>query len=317
MKPAACKAKPQVVFLIGPTAAGKTEIAMDVAKKFPVDIISVDAAQVYRGMDIGTAKPPPDVLADTPHKLIDICEPWERYSAGRFRKDALHEMQVTIENGRIPLLVGGTMFYFKILESGLSNLPQREDAVRAQLLKQAEKFGWPYLHAMLKRIDPQSASKVSVNDRHRIQRLLEVYMIEKHSPSAVMQIRPANPLAYPIVKIAVVCGGRDKLRSAIELRFRTMLENGFLVEAERHYCSPKFDESLPAMRLVGYKQAWRYFDGSIGYDQMVKSSIQATSEIAKRQLTWIRNTAGVIWTDRSITATSDNVCNILDSILHN
>ena len=288
---------PQVVFLFGPTAVGKTAIAIELAQRYPVDVISVDAAQVYRTMDIGTAKPPVNVLKHVPHALIDICEPSERYSAGRFRIDALNEIRRSVQLGRIPLLVGGTMFYFQALEKGLSDLPAASETVGEILRRRGKTEGWPKLHAELKEIDPVAAERISSNDSQRIQRLHELFILQGRQPSELMKENLGRPLPFEIVKIAVVDRNRLNLRGRIEARFHEMLKRGLLDEAERIFRSPSFDMSLPAMRLVGYKQAWQYFLGHDSYDSMVEKAIRGTCAIAKRQMTWIRNLSGVVWVD--------------------
>ncbi len=284
-----------VFFLMGPTASGKTQLAVELATRLPVDVLSVDAGQVYRGMDIGTAKPTPEILARVPHRLIDICTPWEHYSAGQFRRDALVEINSSIKRGRIPLLVGGTSFYFHTLETGLSVLPPRSETVSQRLKTEAEAKGWSHLYKKLLEVDEYSARQISPNDRQRLLRLLEIYLITGQRPSIVKQQSSTENLPYKIIKIAVAVADREGHNDGIQQRFGEMLERGFLQEAEALYQADQFDQSLPAMRCVGYQQAWQYFEGQINYEQMVQDSIRETVKIAKRQLTWVRNQGGVIW----------------------
>ncbi len=299
---------------MGPTAVGKTELAVEIASRLSVEVISVDAAQVYRGMDIGTSKPTADILDSVPHRLIDICEPWERYSAGRFRKDALTCIYSALQSGRVPLFVGGTMFYFKALSDGLSDLPPASEEVAEELERSASVYGWPHLHGELRKIDPHAARKISPNDTQRIRRLLQIYQICGVRPSEIMQASRPSPLPFEILKVAVVPSNRRNLNMLIENRFREMLERGFLHEARNLYSSPKFDRSLPAMRSVGYKQAWQYLDGEINKDQLIKNVVTATSNLAKRQLTWIRSISDVFWITRDLNEPTESICNLFENM---
>lgn len=292
----------QVFFLMGPTAVGKTGLALELAERFPIDVISVDASQVYRSMDIGTAKPSAEVLKRVPHQLIDVCDPWDRYSAGRFCRDARFQIDSSLQQNRIPFLVGGTMFYFRALEEGLSNLPPASTSYSQQLQDRAQIEGWSRLHAELMKIDPFSASKISPNDSQRIQRLLDLHQTVGQPPSETMLKNKMQPLPYIVRKIAFVDSYRNCLRIKISNRFREMLDQGFIEEAENLYKSSWFDVSLPAMRSVGYRQAWKYLSGEINYSEMASSAIQATSQMAKRQLTWLRNSTNVTW----LTSKSEN-----------
>ena len=305
-----------VVFVLGPTAAGKTSLAVELASQFPFEVISVDAAQVYRGMNIGTAKPSARVLERVPHRLIDICDPWERYSAGRFRSDALKEIRRIFLSGRIPLLVGGAMFYFRALERGLSDLPVSSKAFSTQLRQRAAVEGWPTLHQELMSIDPKSGRKVSPNDSQRIGRLLEMYYSAGRVPSRMMQDNGAKPFPFKIVKIAIVRSDRQSQKAVIEQRFHEMLDQGFVQEAEKLFTSSQFDITLPAMRSVGYKQIWQYLLDNVGYEEMVESAVRATCGVAKRQLTWIRNSSGVIWTVGDSSKSKDRVHRLLECILN-
>ncbi len=282
---------------MGATASGKTELAINLSERFAMDIISVDAAQVYRGMDIGTAKPCPEILKRYPHKLIDILDPAKRYSAGRFRQDAMREISLSHERGRIPLLAGGTMFYFKALSDGLSNLPRASVPIGEQIQQMAANEGWPAVHAKLAEVDSDIAAAISPNDAQRIQRMLEIYIAEGRSASEVMGQSPPAPMPYEQIKLAVVSGDRTDLRTRIAVRFRSMVDRGFLEEARALYDRADLDLSLPSMKSAGYQEAWRFFDGQIDFETMLERAIRSTGSIAKRQLTWLRNASGVVWVD--------------------
>ena len=306
---------PPVIFLMGPTAAGKTELAVELASKLPVDIISVDAAQVYRGMTIGTAKPSAEILRHTPHRLIDVCEPWERYSAGRFCEDAIAHINEIIANGKVPLLVGGTMFYFRALESGLSRLPGAAKETRSWLNQRLQDEGLPKLYSELERLDPVAANAISAGDTQRILRLLELCHSARQRPSDIIQSSRPTPIPYEICKLAVFHCERSTLKEIISERFMDMLHRGFLNEAETLYNHARFDPQLPAMRLVGYKQAWQYLSSDISYDEMTEKAIQSTCAIAKRQLTWMRNSPGVIWAAKRQENLTRSIHRLLDSVL--
>lgn len=274
---------------MGPTATGKTELAMALHELLPVDLISVDASQVYRGMDIGTAKPSADELAQVPHRLIDIREPSEPYSAADFCADARREIEDIHQHGRIPLLVGGTIFYFHTLEYGLSELPAADKTVRDRLLQEAKQTGWAAMHARLAAADPQSASRIHPNDTQRIQRALEILEITGQPASALGKEQPATKLPYPVIKIALVPANREELRQRIETRFQRMLDTGLVDEVKALLKSGNLDAALPAMRMVGYRQAREFLNEEIPYNQMVEKGITATRQLAKRQLTWLRS----------------------------
>ena len=290
---------------MGPTASGKTAAAISLASQFPVDIISVDATQVYRGMNIGTAKPPPEILREIPHRLIDICDPADRYSAGDFRRDALREISKSMRNGRIPCLVGGSMFYFRALEQGLSELPRRSIAHSAQIDAAASEEGWSVLHERLRSIDPNLAATIAPGDTQRIRRMLEIYMTKGRAPSEVMHESPPQALPFAITKIVLSVGSRRVLHDRIRARFHQMLDLGFVEEARGLHARPELNMKLASMRAVGYRQAWQYFDKVIDYDEMVRKSIQSTCSIAKRQLTWLRNDKGCVWLDTNRRAAID------------
>ena len=286
---------PPAIFIMGPTASGKTDLAIELARRLPVDVISVDSALVYRDMDIGTAKPSAEELAKAPHRLINIVDPTEAYSAARFREDALREMAAITAAGRIPLLAGGTMLYFRALEQGLSNLPQADEAVRQQLLDEAEKIGWQGMHARLATVDPAAARRIHPNDPQRIQRALEVHAVTGRPLTELQQERPESPLPYRPVKLVQSPWSREELRERIALRFRRMLELGF--EQEVRDLLEKYDlnPDLPSMRSVGYRQMLGYIRGDLDYEEMVMTGITATRQLAKRQMTWLRREKNAIW----------------------
>ena len=286
---------PPAIFIMGPTASGKTDLAIELARRLPVDVISVDSALVYRDMDIGTAKPSSEELAKAPHRLIDIVDPTEAYSAARFREDALREMAAITAAGRIPLLAGGTMLYFRALEQGLSNLPQADEAIRQQLLDEAEKVGWPAMHARLATVDPVAARRIHPNDPQRIQRALEVHAVTGRPLTELQQERPEPALPYRSVKLVQSPWSREELRERIALRFKRMLELRF--EQEVRDLLEKYDLSpdLPSMRSVGYRQMLGYIRGDLDYEEMVTTGITATRQLAKRQMTWLRREKNAIW----------------------
>jgi tRNA dimethylallyltransferase len=278
---------------MGPTASGKTELAIKIRQHLPVELISVDASQVYRGMDIGTAKPSPMEQKQAPHRLIDIRDPSESYSAAEFCRDALKEMEQITAAGRIPLLVGGTMFYFRALEFGLSELPEADATVRAQLEKQANELGWHAMHRRLAEIDPEIALRINENDSQRIQRALEVYELTGQPPSQVQaQTRPAPP-PYRFIKVGLVPGDRERLRQRIAERFDKMLHDGLVEEVRALLNRGGLDPTLPSMRMVGYRQVWAYLHDEIDEKTLISQAVTATRRLAKRQFTWLRSYPGV------------------------
>jgi tRNA dimethylallyltransferase len=282
---------------MGPTASGKTGLAIDLCARFPLDIISVDSALVYRGMDIGTAKPDGETLREAPHRLVDIRDPADRYSAADFRDDALVEMKSITASGRVPLLVGGTMLYFRALEHGLSELPAANPEVRLQLEQQAEEIGWSAMHAILQEKDPEAAARIHPNDPQRIQRALEVIALSGRPMSELQAKSAGDSLDYRIHKIIASPAERSILHQRIEQRFKWMLENGFLDEMKDLYGRSDMHADLPSMRAVGYRQAWGYLAGECSFEAMQDSAIAATRQLAKRQLTWLRREAACIWYD--------------------
>jgi tRNA dimethylallyltransferase len=279
-----------VLLLMGPTASGKTALALALARQFPLEIVSVDSALVYRGMDIGTAKPSPAEQALCPHHLIDIVDPLSSYSAAQFRADAERLIGDIHGRGHIPLLVGGTMLYYKALLEGLSELPQADPALRAQLDAEAARDGWPALHARLAQLDPLTAARLAPTDAQRIQRALEVCLLTGHAMSTLCRERDVRQRPWRSLNLALVPAERHWLHERIALRFRMMLDAGFLDEVSalrRQY--PPLAPTLPSMRCVGYRQAWEYLDGAYDHNQMVERGIAATRQLCKRQLTWIRS----------------------------
>lgn len=277
------------IFLMGPTAVGKTAVAMQLSELFPIDLISVDSAMVYRGMDIGTNKPTMEELTHFPHKLIDICDPSQPYSAAQFCADAMHEMQVSWAQNRIPLLVGGTMLYFKALQFGLSILPAADVALRAQLSAEAKNHGWPYMHAKLARLDPVAAQRLNMNDTQRIQRALEINILTKKTLQENYQQQANQQLTCKLHTFAIMPTVRDELYKKIAARFEQMLSAGLLAEVTSLYARGDLSEDLPSIRSVGYRQVWHYLEQQLDYPTMCEHAIIATRQLAKRQCTWLRN----------------------------
>jgi tRNA dimethylallyltransferase len=275
---------------MGPTASGKTGLALELARHFPCEIISVDSALVYRDMDIGTAKPSTEELAAVPHHLIDVIDPAESYSAARFREDALRLMGEITGRGKLPLLVGGTMLYYRALEQGLSDLPEADVRLRKALEEQMETQGLEALHHRLIEVDPESARRIKPTDPQRILRALEVYELTGSPMSEHYAKQEKDPLPYRVLRIALIPSDRGLLHQRIEQRFDHMLQQGFVDEVRRLYTRGDLDDSLPAIRAVGYRQVWQYLEGEWDYDTMRHKGIVATRQLAKRQLTWLRST---------------------------
>ena len=289
--------KPLAIFLMGPTASGKTDLAIKLRQQLPVEVISVDSALIYRGMDIGTAKPSKAELALAPHRLIDICDPAESYSAANFRTDALREMQEISAQGKIPLLVGGTMLYYKALLEGLSPLPSADEKVRSEIEEKAALIGWGELHQELSKIDPISAQRINPNDSQRINRALEVFYLTGKTLTE-LTAQKGEALPYDILQFAIAPEQREVLHRRIEQRFHKMIELGFQQEVEKLYRRPDLNENLPSIRCVGYRQMWEYLRGDYDHDEMVFRGICATRQLAKRQITWLRGwTSPIQWLD--------------------
>ena len=280
--------KKQAIFLMGPTASGKTSLAIQLVKYLPVDIISVDSAMVFRGLDIGTGKPTASELACAPHQLIDICDPAQAYSSAQFCIDASLAMQNSWQQNRIPLLVGGTMLYFKALQDGLAILPSADYELRKILTVQAQELGWPVMHAKLVELDPISAQRLSVNDSQRIQRALEINILTGKSLNENYQQQKKMVLDYHLSSFAII-PERAGLHLAIEKRFINMLDLGLIKEVEGLYKHGNLDLDMPSMRSVGYRQVWSYLNNAIDYNTMREQAIAATRQLAKRQYTWLRS----------------------------
>lgn len=289
--------KPLAIFLMGPTASGKTDLAIQLRQQLPVEVISVDSALIYRGMDIGTAKPSKAELALAPHRLIDICDPAESYSAANFRTDALREIQEISTQGKIPLLVGGTMLYYKALLEGLSPLPSADEKVRSEIEAKAALIGWVGLHQELSKIDPISAQRINPNDSQRINRALEVFYLTGKTLTE-LTAQKGEALPYNILQFAIAPEQREVLHLRIEQRFHKMIELGFQQEVEKLYRRADLNENLPSIRCVGYRQMWEYLRGDYDHDEMVFRGICATRQLAKRQITWLRGwTSPIQWLD--------------------
>jgi tRNA dimethylallyltransferase len=282
-------ALPPVVLLVGPTAAGKSAVALELCRRFDAEIVSVDSAQVYRGMDVGTAKPDEGTRAAVPHHLVDIRDPDERYSAADFAADASRAIADIRERGRVPLLVGGTMLYVKALTEGLSDLPPADAGVRAAIDSRAAHAGWPALHAELARVDAVTAARLDPNDAQRIQRALEVHALTGQ-PLSHLQGRRSPPAALGRVLAVALVPQRARLHAHIAQRFDAMLEAGLVDELRGLRARYALTASLPSMRSVGYRQAWDYLEGAIGADALRARGIAATRQLAKRQYTWLRST---------------------------
>lgn len=289
-------ARPKAIFLMGPTAAGKTGVALALADQLPVGLISVDSGQVYRGMDIGTAKLSPQLLRRYPHALIDIRDPAEPYSADDFRHDALEAMAAITAAGRIPLLVGGTMFYYRVLQAGLPALPPANAALREALEREGREAGWPAMHMRLAAVDPPSARRIDRNDRQRIVRALEIHALTGE-PASSFRPEADEGLAYEVIKVGIWPAQRRVLHQRIAQRLEEMFAEGFIDEVRRLSRREELDASLPAMRAVGYRQVLEYLRGDTTYEIMRERCLAATRQLAKRQLTWLRHDPDIVWFD--------------------
>ncbi|MYF69423.1 MAG: tRNA (adenosine(37)-N6)-dimethylallyltransferase MiaA [Proteobacteria bacterium] len=276
--------------ITGPTACGKTDLALALAlaEEFPLEVVSMDSAMVYRGMDIGTAKPSPDILAGVPHHLVDILEPTESYSAGRFAADAREAVERIRSRGRLPVLVGGTLLYLRALRDGLASLPRANPAIRRRLDREAELFGWEGLYRRLEKVDPAVADRISPKDRQRIQRALEVYELTGE-PISALQSRERLEPGMPVRAVALVPSDRDRLAERIERRFDAMVEAGFVDEVRALRERGDLDPAMTSMRTIGYRQVWSHLDGDCDWPEARGKAIAATRQLAKRQLTWLRS----------------------------
>lgn len=296
-------ARPAAIAVMGPTASGKTAFAVALAQRVGGEIVSVDSALVYRGLDIGAAKPDAHERAGIAHHLIDVCEPWQPYSAAQFATDARRAIDGILARGRVPILAGGTGLYFRALLQGLAPMPEADAATRAAIAAEAEQHGWAALHAELARADPQAAARIHATDAQRIQRALEVLRLSGTPISTWQRQAEARPrLPLRVLELVLAPAGRDVLHARIARRFDAMLEAGFLDEVRALRALPALAEhpaprELPAVRAVGYRQAWEYLDGEVDADAFRERAIAATRQLAKRQLTWLRGRLGARWCD--------------------
>ena len=288
---------PFAVFIMGPTATGKTDLAIACAEALPMSIISVDSAMVYKGMDIGSAKPDVVTLNRAPHRLIDIQDPAEAYSAGQFCEDALSEMEAISIGGKVPLLVGGTMLYFNALQKGMADMPDADPEIRLKLEEEAGRVGWQEMHQRLAEIDPESARRLHPNDPQRIQRALEVYEISGKTLTEFWLEQKNRSLPYRLIKIALMPPDRTELRKRIEQRFDAMLVAGLVEEVRQLYERSSLSPDMSSMKSVGYRQIWAYLDGEYDYATMREKAIIATAQLAKRQMTWLRGEANCNYLD--------------------
>lgn len=310
--------KPLAIFLMGPTASGKTDLAIALRQVLPVEIISVDSALIYKGMDIGTAKPNKAELALAPHRLIDILDPAESYSAMNFHADALREMADITQQGKIPLLVGGTMLYYKALLEGLSPLPSADPEIRAHIETKAEQVGWATLHKVLAQLDPVSGARINPNDSQRINRALEVYYITGKTITE-LTAQQGEALPYDLLQFAIAPQDRAVLHQRIEQRFHNMIDLGFEDEVKRLFLREDLHINLPSIRCVGYRQMWEYLQGDISLDEAIFKGICATRQLAKRQITWLRGWQGELtWLDSlDPTSAKAKMVEKIDHYLHN
>lgn len=291
------KQKPAAIFLMGPTASGKTDLAMMLSDQLPVEIISVDSALIYKDMSIGTAKPSTKELAAYPHHLIDILDPAESYSAAQFREDALALMEEITQRGKIPLLVGGTMMYFKVLLEGMSELPQASSVIREEIEKTANDKGWEFVHQQLASVDQESAQRIHPNDPQRLQRALEVYRLSGKTMTEhrLLEQQQKDEFPFNVVQFALAPEQRATLHQRIAARFERMLDDGFEAEVQKLYQRKDLHQSLPSIRAVGYRQMWQYLEGELSWEEMHEKGVVATRQLAKRQFTWLRGWQSLNW----------------------
>lgn len=289
--------KPRVVFVMGPTASGKTDLGLRLADQRDVSLISVDSALIYRQMDIGTAKPDAEILKQYPHALIDILDPIQAYSAADFVEDATREINLALEQNRVPVLVGGTILYFKALAQGLAKLPEADPELRGRLEAEAAERGWPAMHAKLAQLDPLSGARLKPMDSQRIQRALEVVILTGRSIESFWQEQGQKELPWELLPLALMPTDRAELHRRIRLRYDLMLEEGFQAEVEALRARGDLHLGLPSMRCVGYRQMWQHLDGDLTAAEMVEKSVVATRQLAKRQMTWLRSWNGAVQLD--------------------
>jgi tRNA dimethylallyltransferase len=301
---------PPAIFIMGPTASGKTGLAIKLMEYFPIELISVDSALVYKGMDIGTAKPTADELAKAPHRLISFLDPSQAYSAADFRDDALREMAEITAMGKIPVLVGGTMLYYRALENGIAEMPQADLEVREKLTKEAEKIGWDGLHQRLLEVDSVAGERIHPNDQQRIQRALEVFELTGKSLTKHQKEAQIDALPYRLLKIALIPEERTWIRELAATRFEQMLEQGFLDEVKALYERGDLHADLPSIRCVGYRQGWQYLEGELDYEEMKERAVIATRQLAKRQMTWLRSEPNI----REFGAKNYNLKDVIEMI---
>ncbi len=306
---------PKAIFLMGPTAAGKTDAAILLHEQYQGDIISVDSALVYKGMDIGTAKPDAETLKKAPHELVDICETWEPYSASNFCQDAKGLMQASVSRDRIPLLAGGTMLYYNALQHGLSKLPEADPEIREKIQNMAAELGWEHVHELLAEVDPASAARIHPNDPQRINRAYEVYLLTGQTMTTWHELDQGQKLKYDTLKIIISPADRSVLHDRIAQRFNLMLEQGFLDEMKTLMANPRNHDELPSMRSVGYRQAWEHLEGKTSLDEFIFKGVAATRQLAKRQLTWLRKEPNAVWLDPMESDYLDKLKNHVDFFL--
>ena len=287
----------KVIFLMGPTAAGKTNAVIELAKIMPIDIISVDSSMIYKGMDIGTGKPSKEELQVAPHKLIDIIEPNQSYSAADFCNDAVKLVEKSFKNERLPILVGGTMMYFNALKKGISPLPSADKEIRSKLYKEIEQHGLHYLHKKLESLDPISAKRINPNDSQRIQRALEVIEITGKTMGELFVNNKSFIEGWDIKEFAIAPSNREILHYRIKLRFEQMLKDGFVNEVEELVKKYSLSLDFPSLRSVGYRQIYNYLQGNCTYEEMIEKALAATRQLAKRQYTWLRSFNNIEWLD--------------------
>lgn len=303
---------PPAIFLMGPTASGKTAAAVELVQTLPVEIISVDSALVYQGFNIGAARPDDATLAKAPHRLINFVDPATAYSAGRFRSDARQAMDDITAAGKVPLLVGGTMLYYRALLGELAELPNADPAIRNRLSIQGAEIGWPAMHARLQQIDPVAAARIEPTDPQRIQRALEIFELTGKPLTVLQQELQPEPLPYRVLKMALAPVDRKVLHARIEKRFQQMLQDGLQAEVEALFARKDLSLHLPSIKAVGYRQMWHYLAGDVEYDQMVHDGIVATRRLAKRQLTWLRGDDDIQWID----SVADNAIEQVQKLVH-
>ncbi len=312
MNPVDCR--PRILFLMGPTASGKTALACKLAERFPIDLISVDSALVYRGMDIGAAKPDAVTLRSFPHRLIDIRDPGQAYSAAEFRTDALCEIEEIVARRRIPLLVGGTGLYFRALELGLSPLPQADPSLRVELTRESNRMGKEHMHRRLAALDAAAAARLNVNDQQRVQRALEVIELSGR-PLSELHGAPRRRLPYHLLKLALLPFDRAPLHARIAERFDAMLVAGLIAELKGLRARADWADDLPSMRAVGYRQGWPYLEGACSLEEFRLNAIHATRQLAKRQITWLRSELDARMFDPDSESVTNQVSAAVDDFL--